>query len=259
MSRSNSAPDYPANCQKSAPGVGLEPTTSRLTVERICQLSYPGSGYPGARPGTRVGFYASRILLRQHGESGLHLGVTVRANKHALARLSFRLLQRIAQPLDDSTRSSSRMARDGGTQAPRYSDCSHNRQHTPPASSTSICLTFRRRRATASERHLRHLYPLVDLRLKSVRPCWEHSRCTTSICVSPISDVDLRRHSPRRVVNPYSRSQCRTVVLLSPTASAICAIELPRSTKGSKSSRFSPPRAAYLSRLTARSPCFSTQ
>ena len=32
---------------KNTPGVGLEPTTSRLTVERICQLSYPGSSYPG--------------------------------------------------------------------------------------------------------------------------------------------------------------------------------------------------------------------
>ena len=30
-----------------APGVGLEPTTSRLTVERVCQLSYPGMGHPG--------------------------------------------------------------------------------------------------------------------------------------------------------------------------------------------------------------------
>jgi hypothetical protein len=32
---------------QNTPGVGLEPTTSRLTVERICQLSYPGSSCPG--------------------------------------------------------------------------------------------------------------------------------------------------------------------------------------------------------------------
>ena|ERR1039458_7637676 len=39
--------DPPAFSQP-APGVGLEPTTSRLTAERVCQLSYPGSGYPAS-------------------------------------------------------------------------------------------------------------------------------------------------------------------------------------------------------------------
>ena len=35
--------DRAAGAFMRAPGVGLEPTTSRLTAERICQLSYPGS------------------------------------------------------------------------------------------------------------------------------------------------------------------------------------------------------------------------
>ncbi len=37
-----------------APGVGLEPTTSRLTVERVCQLSYPGMGHPGSAASARL-------------------------------------------------------------------------------------------------------------------------------------------------------------------------------------------------------------
>ena len=40
------------------PGVGLEPTTSRLTAERVCQLSYPGSCYPEWDPGKRPSLYA---------------------------------------------------------------------------------------------------------------------------------------------------------------------------------------------------------
>ncbi len=34
---------------KEAPGVGLEPTTSRLTVERICQIELPRIGLPRTR------------------------------------------------------------------------------------------------------------------------------------------------------------------------------------------------------------------
>src|SRR3981081_3790438 len=68
--------------EREAPGVGLEPTTSRLTVERICQLSYPGSCYPGRGPGAQ---HCTRsIRLSQHDDAALDLRMAVGAEDHAL-------------------------------------------------------------------------------------------------------------------------------------------------------------------------------
>src|SRR5438105_4958052 len=79
--------------QNEAPGVGLEPTTSRLTAERVCQLSYPGSGYPGLT-GRLGGIVRRRRDRRESDESGLDLGVTIRAQKDALTRLCLQPLER---------------------------------------------------------------------------------------------------------------------------------------------------------------------
>ena len=76
----------PWNTQNEAPGVGLEPTTSRLTAERVCQLSYPGSGDPG-QTGSLGAIVRRPICLRERDEPGLDLGVTIRAEKYALAHL----------------------------------------------------------------------------------------------------------------------------------------------------------------------------
>src|SRR5215207_1385571 len=66
-----------------APGVGLEPTTFRLTAGRVCQLSYPGSI---ELPGTGQLDVHSRASF-DCGVPSLYLGMTVGTEQDALGRL----------------------------------------------------------------------------------------------------------------------------------------------------------------------------
>src|SRR5262249_56871360 len=78
-----------------APGVGLEPTTSRLTAERVCQLSYPGSGYPGDSGGSATLYVALLVLgsavrpastsAWQFAQSRMHLRASARSFSSAIA------------------------------------------------------------------------------------------------------------------------------------------------------------------------------
>jgi hypothetical protein len=74
--------------------VGLEPTTSRLTAERICQIELPRIELPRIRDGGHLGLYASGIARRRRDHSSLYLGVAIGAQEDALARLRLRLCQR---------------------------------------------------------------------------------------------------------------------------------------------------------------------
>jgi hypothetical protein len=64
--------------------VGLEPTTSRLTAERICQIELPRTEL------LRIVGYDGRKL----SDSSLDLGVAVRAQQHALGDLRTRTVER---------------------------------------------------------------------------------------------------------------------------------------------------------------------
>ena len=69
---------------------------------------------------------------------------------------------------------------------------------------------------------------------KSVSP-WRLQRIVTvasPACLAAFACPDGRRPTPPRVFSPYRLSQCRTVALLRPNSSAICAIDLPASTSG---------------------------
>ncbi len=57
----------------------------------------------------------------------------------------------------------------------------------------------------------------------------------------------------------YFASQCLTVAVLRPTASAICVRDAPSATSVSNRSRLTPPLGAYFSVPTAASPCLLSQ
>ena len=76
------------------PGVGLEPTTSRLTAERICQIELPRIGLPRKGVGDCTTLYVSGILPYEPDDSRLNRGVAVGAQEYTLARLECRLRDR---------------------------------------------------------------------------------------------------------------------------------------------------------------------
>ncbi len=89
-SRSRHAPHRPrAVVTAGTPGVGLEPTTSRLTVERICQIELPRTELP--RKGSRrLAVYVSDrapapTSAWQLAQSSTHLRASARAFSSDLA------------------------------------------------------------------------------------------------------------------------------------------------------------------------------
>src|SRR4051812_34697626 len=68
-----------------APGVGLEPTTFRLTAGRICQIELPRNEL------SRTDL--DRLGPRQCSDSGLDFSVAVRAQQHAFPCLFERAVQ----------------------------------------------------------------------------------------------------------------------------------------------------------------------
>jgi hypothetical protein len=72
-----------------APGVGIEPTTSRLTVERICLIELPRID---------VHYVGTLAALRRPDDTSLHFRMAVRAKQNALCGLRPDCGQRPGQP-----------------------------------------------------------------------------------------------------------------------------------------------------------------
>lgn len=108
------------------------------------------------------------------------------------------------------------------------------------ASPTRTSSTLRRRRDTASDRHLAQRGRDSDATATClVTPCRRHS---SSVSFSPIRRIDARaaRRRDPRVLRPCRLSQLRVVVSPTPSRRAISSMVKPSSTKGSSSPRVRP-------------------